>query len=315
MVLNFLGKKVHEGGLDADSLSSLLTSERDSIVAAAPPGLMDVLASAPRSRAWKSGDPLTPMPGDQPLRRRHAHRAQWAVAVARGRHRGRYPGVDRHLGVEATPVAERVTASVPAVDTVKARAGGIIDTAGGEVTTPISGLGSLGMRRLPNGIMINVPAYGMETRVIGFIEGAQPVSAHSTFDFDRLKFAAGSARILRPESQEQLNNVVSIMRAYPGVTVKIEGFSDNAGVASDEPEVVAAARECGQAGARGVRHRVEPSEGRGWRSAEPTRRARGHAQVAGGRQQSASPPWTKAPPGFSLGGVFSFASVRATHPV
>jgi K(+)-stimulated pyrophosphate-energized sodium pump len=81
---------------------------------------------------------------------------------------------------------------------------------------------------LPNGVAIYVPAYGMESRVIGFIEGVQPVSEFSTFDFDRVTFAQNSARFL-PGSQEQLKNVASIMRAYPNVTVRIEGYSDNAG--------------------------------------------------------------------------------------
>jgi outer membrane protein OmpA-like peptidoglycan-associated protein len=96
------------------------------------------------------------------------------------------------------------------------------------VTTPLSGLGALGKRRLPSGVIIDVPAYGMETRVIDYIEGSQIASELATFDFDRLTFDKGSAQ-LRPESQEQIHNIASIMRAYPRVTVKIEGYSDNAG--------------------------------------------------------------------------------------
>ena len=67
----------------------------------------------------------------------------------------------------------------------------------------------------------------METRVIDYIEGAHTASELATFDFDRLTFDEGSAN-LRPESQEQIHNIASIMRAYPTVTVKIEGYSDNA---------------------------------------------------------------------------------------
>ena len=84
------------------------------------------------------------------------------------------------------------------------------------------------MHRLPNGLVINVPASGMETRVIAFMEGTQPVGALSSFDFDRLTFAPGSPH-LSTESQDQINTVASIMRAYPKVSVKVEGFSDNAG--------------------------------------------------------------------------------------
>lgn len=229
MVLNFFGQKIHEGGLDASSLSSLLTSERDSIVGAAPPGLMNVLESAPQApRVEEREIPLTATPGDRPYvddtRPERSGRWLWpAVGIAAVLLAWIAISVSR-----PHRAAERVSANVSAGDSMANRAGGVIDTAGGEVSGTISGLGSLGMRRLPNGLVITVPAYGMETRVIGFIEGTQPVGTLSSFDFDRLKFAAGSAH-LRPQSQEQLNNVVSIMRAYPGVTVKIEGFSDNAG--------------------------------------------------------------------------------------
>ena len=67
MVINFFGKKVHEGGLDASSLTNLLTSERDSITAAAPPGLMNVLESAPQTpRVEEREIQRTVTPADRP---------------------------------------------------------------------------------------------------------------------------------------------------------------------------------------------------------------------------------------------------------
>jgi flagellar motor protein MotB len=228
VVINFFGKRAHDGGMDAAALASLLTSERDSIVAAAPPGLMTMLESAPQGRRADEREVRRPVtPGDRPYigETRHERGGRWlwlavgaaavflawiAISVSRP-HR----------------VAQRVSAGVTVTDTMPNR-GAVIDTAGGEVSAPISGLGALGKRRLPNGLVIDVPAYGMESRVIQFIEGAQPVGALSTFDFDRLTFVDGTAN-LRPESSEQVHNVAAIMRAYPDMTVKIEGFSDNAG--------------------------------------------------------------------------------------
>jgi OmpA-OmpF porin, OOP family len=125
-------------------------------------------------------------------------------------------------------VERRMSAAVPALDSMPNRAGAVVDTAGGEVSTPFSGLGALGKRRLPSGVIISLPAYGMETRVIDYIEGSQTASELATFDFDRLTFDQGSAQ-LRPESQDQIHSIASIMRAYPRVTVKIQGYSDNAG--------------------------------------------------------------------------------------
>ena len=102
MVINFLGQKIHEGGLDASGLSKLLTSERDSIGAAAPPGFMNVLESAPQTPHVERELPPDRDTRRPSLRRRHAHRAQRPVALARRRRHGRSPAVDRRLGVAAT---------------------------------------------------------------------------------------------------------------------------------------------------------------------------------------------------------------------
>ena len=229
MVLNFFGRKVHDDGLNAGSLSNLLTSERDSIIGAAPPGLMNALETAPQTpRAEEREIERTAVPADRPYvgdtRTERDRRWLWpAVGVAAVILALIAVTVSRPHRIE-----RRMSAAVPAMDTMTNRAGAVIDTAGGEVSTPLSGLGALGKRRLPSGVIIDVPAYGMETRVIDYIEGSETASELATFDFDRLTFDKGSAH-LRPESEKQIHNIASIMRAYPRVTVKIEGYSDNAG--------------------------------------------------------------------------------------
>jgi OmpA-OmpF porin, OOP family len=229
MVINFLGKKVRDGGLNAGGLTQLLTSERESIVAAAPPGVMNALNAPPQTPRMEEREiERTAVPADRPYigdtRTERDRRWLWpAVGVAAVILALIAVTVSRPHRIE-----RRTTAAVTALDTMPNRAGAVIDTAGGEVTTPLSGLGALGKRRLPSGVIINVPAYGMETRVIDYIEGAQTASELATFDFDRLTFDEGSAH-LRPESQDQIHNIASIMRAYPSVTVRIEGYSDNAG--------------------------------------------------------------------------------------
>ena len=229
MVINFLGKKVRDGGLNAGGLTQLLTSERESIVAAAPPGVMNALETPPQTPRMEEREiERTAVPADRPYigdtRTERDQRWLWpAVGVAAVILALIAVTVSRPHRVE-----RRMSANVPALDTMPNRTGpAVIDTAGGEVSTPLSALGALGKRRLPSGVIINVPAYGMETRVIDYIEGAHTASELATFDFDRLTFDEGSAN-LRPESQEQIHNIASIMRAYPTVTVKIEGYSDNA---------------------------------------------------------------------------------------
>ena len=48
------------------------------------------------------------------------------------------------------------------------------------------------------------------------------------FDFDRLQYKTGSSS-LTAESKAQLDTLVAILRAYPNVTVKIGGYTDNVG--------------------------------------------------------------------------------------
>jgi len=228
MVLNFIGKRTHEEGLNAGGLTNLLTSERDSIVAAAPPGFMDVLESAPPMPHVEREVPMVPEPADRPYvgdtRTERGGRWLWpAVGVSAAL-----------LALIAISVsrphrhAQRVGTTMPAIDTMTRRPGAVLDTAGGEVSLGVGSLGAYGRRSLPNGVAIYVPANGMESRAIAFIEGSHPTGTHASFDLDRLAFAQGSTQML-PGSREQLHSVAAILRAYPDVTIRIEGYGDNIG--------------------------------------------------------------------------------------
>ena len=92
-------------------------------------------------------------------------------------------------------------------------------------------LGKYLMVKLPNGVEINVPELGVEKKLIAFIEDkSRPVDKKTWFSFDRLEFETGSAK-LKPSSMEQLKNIAEIMKAYPQVTLKIGGYTDNTGAA------------------------------------------------------------------------------------
>src|SRR5262249_58408005 len=80
---------------------------------------------------------------------------------------------------------------------------------------------------LPGGVEINVPERGIESKVVAYIsDPAAGVDPNSWFEFDRILFDTDSAR-LRPESKEQITNIVTILKAYPAVKVKIGGYTDN----------------------------------------------------------------------------------------
>jgi outer membrane protein OmpA-like peptidoglycan-associated protein len=90
-------------------------------------------------------------------------------------------------------------------------------------------LGKFMATKLPNGVELNLPEFGVEKKLIAFIEDkSKPVDKTTWFSFDRLDFETGSAT-LKPTSAEQLKNIAEIMKAYPKVALKLGGYTDNTG--------------------------------------------------------------------------------------
>jgi OOP family OmpA-OmpF porin len=97
------------------------------------------------------------------------------------------------------------------------------------LATGVKGLGDYVKRKLPNNVDLNIPERGVEARLLVFImDPAAKPDRTTWFDFDRLVFDTGSPN-LQPESQEQLNNVAAILKAYPNVHLKVGGYTDNVG--------------------------------------------------------------------------------------
>jgi outer membrane protein OmpA-like peptidoglycan-associated protein len=92
-----------------------------------------------------------------------------------------------------------------------------------------SALGDFFKTKLPNGVELNIPKFGIENKLLSFIQdSSKPVDDSTWFNFDRLLFDTGKAT-LQPSSEEQLNNIAEILKAYPSVHVKIGGYTDNTG--------------------------------------------------------------------------------------
>lgn len=86
--------------------------------------------------------------------------------------------------------------------------------------------------KLPDGVELNVPQTGIENKLATFIaDSSKSVDKTTWFDFDRLTFDTGKDT-LQASSQEQLNNVAAILKAYPNVHVRIGGYTDNTGNAA-----------------------------------------------------------------------------------
>ncbi|WP_183788764.1 OmpA family protein [Tunturiibacter gelidoferens] len=95
-----------------------------------------------------------------------------------------------------------------------------------------SALGDFFKTKLPDGVELNIPRFGIESKLISFLgDSSKPADTTTWFNFDRLLFDTGKAE-LQPSSQEQLGNIAAILKAYPNAHVKIGGYTDNTGDAA-----------------------------------------------------------------------------------
>jgi outer membrane protein OmpA-like peptidoglycan-associated protein len=224
MVLAVLGDRVRKDGLDASGLARLLAGERDSIVSAAPAGLTSLLGLN-----TLRGLGSTTVSGAQDARRWLWPALIGALALA-----GLWALLQRRDLNDTARRAERATSDVAGQVGQAARDAGQATADAGRAAASAAagataGIGAFVSRRLPSNVDLNVPERGVESQVIVFItDPARPLEPATWFNFDRLTFETGSAK-LRPESREQLRNVAEILKAYPTVKVKIGGYTDNTG--------------------------------------------------------------------------------------
>ena len=87
--------------------------------------------------------------------------------------------------------------------------------------------------KLPNGKELDAYKGGIEDQLVTFLSGDwKSLSADSLknkwFDFDNLNFNTGTAT-LKPESEKQLDNIAEILKAFPDAKIKIGGYTDVTG--------------------------------------------------------------------------------------
>lgn len=120
-------------------------------------------------------------------------------------------------------------------DAMKAGAAALSSTVAGKVNEAgdfVRDLGAKIDKKLPDGTVISIGENSVESRLIAFIEDkSKPVDKTTWFTFDRLYFETGKST-LKAESQEQLKNMVAILKAYPEVNLKLGGYTDNTGDAA-----------------------------------------------------------------------------------
>jgi OmpA-OmpF porin, OOP family len=199
LVLGALGQHVHESGSSVADLASKLKSEASGLTRFLPAGLGSLLGGVPR--------PVVAAP----------------AAAAKAGNRWLWPVV---------LLAVLLLGLLWFFNRAKAPASYTAQTVSNAGAAAISALGEFFTTKLPNGVELKIPQFGVENKLIAFLnDSSKPVDDTTWFNFDRLLFDTGSAT-LQPSSQEQLGNVANILKAYPNVHLKIGGYTDNTGDAA-----------------------------------------------------------------------------------
>jgi len=81
-------------------------------------------------------------------------------------------------------------------------------------------------RTLPGNVIITIPRGGAEDRLYNYLSSAG--TGGLSVDFDRIKFDTGSA-VLSSDAREEIDNIATILRAYPNASVIVAGYTDNEG--------------------------------------------------------------------------------------
>lgn len=83
--------------------------------------------------------------------------------------------------------------------------------------------------KLPDGVLLDAKKGGIEDLlVIFFTDPKSKASRRFPFNFDQLSFNSGTANITN-ESMVQIQNVASILKAFPKAKIKIGGFNEKGG--------------------------------------------------------------------------------------
>jgi OOP family OmpA-OmpF porin len=195
-VLSFIGSRVRDEGMTASGLSSFLQREGANLKSVLPASFNEVLATEPPPFGVRTGSQVaSKVPYTEPVRK---IRSMWLWLL---------PLLAILLGILWLAFRPK------------------------PVNVGFPNLGSMIGISLPDGTTLHVPENGVEGRLLAFIRDPNRAPDSTTwFDFDRLLFDSGSAT-LQPQSQEQLQNIAAILKAYPNVHLRIGGYTDNTGSA------------------------------------------------------------------------------------
>jgi OmpA-OmpF porin, OOP family len=207
-VMGFVGGKVRDGSLNVSNFPGFLARESDALKGFLPAGFQQQPAPVAAH--------VNPVVARPVLEEKKSSVLPWLLGLlVLALLLGFWWYHSRQPEVATQPVtAPAVTTPAMITSSNGVNLGGLVDVT------------------LPNGTVIHIPELGVESKLLAFIKDPALSPDKTTwFDFDRLLFDTGSAT-LQPQSQDQLNNIAAILKAYPAVHLTIGGYTDNTGDAA-----------------------------------------------------------------------------------
>jgi outer membrane protein OmpA-like peptidoglycan-associated protein len=244
LVMSVLGKQILQNGLDASGLSSLLASQRGWLSKLLPSGVSQVpglntLADYTDQAGAAVRDAAEY--GEQAVRGAARDASRGATALVKPAR----PWLSALLplllialavGAIATMMHAWATKAVsltkaPNVGAPEARVANVAMPAGKTSTERVAGygpdLGKLVNLRLPNGVNVEIPETSFLNGVYKFV--SEPGGGNSrTFVFEDVSFEGPSVKTV-PATETAGKVVSTLLKAFPGVNVRIEGHTDNSG--------------------------------------------------------------------------------------
>jgi OmpA-OmpF porin, OOP family len=220
LVMGAIGKQVIDNKLDANGLTSLLQSQSGFISKALPAGLSSVLGlgnlKAETPSVFQPQKTLsTAMQATESGEKMFLHKIlPWIIMIGAGM-----------AGMMFLRTCKNDVPQPPSVTPVPETP---------PVATPMNLADTVTIIKLPEG--------DITVRKGSFLDELNKEVTDNTLDptkaltFDNVNFATGSA-ILTENSKTQLNDLVKIMKAYPKVSIKIEGHTDNKGNAQSNKKL------------------------------------------------------------------------------
>jgi outer membrane protein OmpA-like peptidoglycan-associated protein len=203
LVLHVLGQQRATIGPGAGSLANLLGEQRSVLAGLIPAGLGSLLG-------WTGLTSGVSELGS-------------SAAGAAGR-------VTREVAA-TVPSASRLSWALPLI-ILGALALGILAWLNWPTTTPTALVGQAGRKiselQLPGGGRISVPEGSFNFSVASWLASTTDTQVPKRFVFEDLNFETGSTQ-LTPESGATVNTLVAVLKAYPTVSVALEGHTDSTG--------------------------------------------------------------------------------------